>query len=227
MTNVGKRLLATALGSGRARCTIEGQRILSRRRASIIGSSRGGRSYAFQARAFFCCEWGSASEVAKAKSPARFEVCSGQFELGVGAAFSDSSRISLLCSRGLSGLSAFCSLFRVYWQQPLRHSLSRGVIVANGSGSFLLLRLRGGSSFYLAPAPLFRPLRSSSSCDLAPALQQLQQHDGDIRRLRISSSSFYLRMRRSSAAWCDIVHDGDDVDDGGVALKCNHGDRQF
>ena len=84
-------------GSGGGRSCTEGQRILS----------RGGRSYAFQARAFFCCEWGSASEVAKAKSPAWFEVCSGQFELGVGAARSDSSRISLLCCRGLSGLSAF------------------------------------------------------------------------------------------------------------------------
>ena len=62
---------------------------------------------------------------------------------------------------------------------------------------------------------------SSSSCDLAAALQQLQQHDGDIRRLHISSSSFYLRMRHSSAAWCDIVHDGNDVDDGSVALKCS------
>jgi hypothetical protein len=69
--------------------------------------------------------------------------------------------------------------------------------------------------------PIFRPLCSSSSCYLAPELQQLQQHDGDIRRLRISSSSFYLRMRSYSSAWCDIVHDGDDVDDGGVELKCS------
>ena len=75
--------------------------------------------------------------------------------------------------------------------------------------------------------PIFRPLCSSSCCYLAPELQQLQQHDGDIRRLRISSSSFYLSMRHSSAAWCDIVHDGDDVDDGGVELKYNPGDQQF
>ena len=57
-------------------------------------------------------EWGPASEgeVAKAKSPARFEVCSGQLELGVGAVRSDNSHLSLLDSRGFEQPSAASNL---------------------------------------------------------------------------------------------------------------------
>lgn len=124
------------------------------------------------------CERSSESE-----SPARFEVCSGQLELGVGAGCSDSSRISLFCSRGLSGFSA--SLFSL---SNLPSAATSAYALAcpwcnSGEWRWLFLALARQLQQFLSRAcgaagqlPIFRLLRSSSSFFLSPALQQLQQH---------------------------------------------------
>ncbi len=143
------------------------------------------------------CERNSESE-----SPARFEFCSGQLELVVGAVCSDSS---LSCSRGLSGLSAsLFSLSNLPSAATPAFALAcvRGVTAAIDASSFLLLLHSSCSSFYLVPA-----------------LQQLQQHDGDINLGGCAAAAVVLSS--ACTATTAAARDGSDIGDSAACIFSN------